>query len=864
MNKILKAECYKTVVPLKRPFSTSRFTSTKSTNYIVRLECDGVVGIGEAAARGYKLTGDYKKNLPIVIEEMLEIVAESAVDFSSKDKSISSIKSIYSKLENCAILNAKEVNKEKPFRGILSGFDIALLDLAAKKLNITVSDLLGENRENAFVSASTLSASKSTEEILDRLRNQAKRFTAFRCKGAGDNIENLRRLSLMRQVNKELSKDTAYWLDLNEALTPEEAVEFIHLIIDWMEKDCNKHQLMVLEQPVPKKFVKELCSLQQLCDDLLPSKHGKIAIMADESLWDLEDFKQLISYGGCSAINIKIPKVGGLIKALELGDYAYKYSPDTIVYIGGMIGTSDIMGRAIYNLYKALPKIDFCTTSPARNVQENLASSSLNYISASSSEVSLGLGSGIGTDLDYGVLEKYKEDFFIKSEYVASSELALVDNKVNTYNNNELLRFSPKELDNHLIEREALLLGLTTVRSTETKFSVVNDDKKITFSWTVILGLPKKTRMACKEKAVTKEMFRLAGAPVAEGQVFQINDDYSKIISYAEKIGWPVVVKPGVGTGGVGVTANITNSDELLWAIRQISSSKVASQRNDGTFILEKHISGKELRVLVADGKAVNAVERIQPHVTGDGVNTIRTLIDNKNILRSKNPNLSNSKLKKGTAAKFQLSRQGKTFESIPKLGEVVTISPVFSISQGADSRSVINSVHESVLDAAVKAVNGVDGLYESGVDFILEDYTKPINGQQACVCEVNTSPAISSSHFPMYGQPVNVAHKFLCSVLNRKWPEGFSQISKDFDSSINNAIFIEIEGGFNSFELKELCKLVESEGVECNAKSYRFITTLVCKGDLFKMLPLPSLISKLINTDSSERKIASYLFEAS
>lgn len=57
---------------------------------------------------------------------------------------------------------------------MLSGFDIALLDLAANKLDITVSSLLGEKREHAYVSASTLSASKGAAEIVSRLRSQAK------------------------------------------------------------------------------------------------------------------------------------------------------------------------------------------------------------------------------------------------------------------------------------------------------------------------------------------------------------------------------------------------------------------------------------------------------------------------------------------------------------------------------------------------------------------------------------------------------------------------------------------------------------------------------------------------------------------
>lgn len=861
VRKIAKAECYKAVVPLIKPFSTSRFTSTKSTNYIVRLECDGLVGIGEAAARGTKLTGDHKKYNSGIIEKMLDIVSESTIDFSDKESALTSIKAIYSELEACAVENARKVNENKPFRGILSGFDIALLDLAAKKLGITVSSLLGEKRERAYVSASTLSASKGAAEIIDRLRSQAQKFNAFRCKGAADHAENLDRLDSMRDVNKELSKDTSYWLDLNEALSPEGAVEFMQLAVDWMSKEDNENQLMIIEQPLPKKYVKELCSLQRLCDDLLPLKHGRIAIMADESLWDLDDFKLLMSHGGCKAINIKIPKVGGLLKALELGEYVEKNSPDTMIYIGGMIGTSDMMGRAIYNLYKALPRIDFCTTSPAANVEKNLAIKPLRYASASTNEILLGSGSGLGSDLDYKAIEKYKEDVISRGEDVSFTLPLVFDKSLNVYEKKELLGFTPKELDNHLIEREALLLGLNSVRSTPTKFSVFESDNIATFSWTVALGFPKKTRQACKEKTVTKELFRLAGAPIAEGRSYSVNDDRAEMVAYAEKLGWPVVVKPGVGTGGVGVTANITNAEELLWAIEQLSENKLASDRNDGTLILEKHISGKELRLLVAGGKAVSAVERIQPHITGDGKHNVLALIDHKNYLRAKNPNLSNSKLKKGAAAKFQLNRQGMTFESVPKAGEVVTLSPVFSISQGADSRSVIDSIHGSVLAAAVKATSGVEGLHEAGVDLILEDYARPIEGQQACVCEVNTSPAISSAHFPMYGKPINVAREFLCSVLHRKWGKDYSLVDTTIETSTYTGIFIEIEGEFDQGQYDYILHQIGVEGVKCEIKHYRFVTALSCKGSLSKILVLPSLISALVSSSSDIRRVTSFLF---
>lgn len=845
----MKANCYKTVVPLKRPFSTSRFTSTESTNYIVEIEDEGSVGVGEAAARGIKLTGDQKSKIPAVVEEMLSVVNGSRIDYTDRCSALDSVKNIYKDLERVAHKNAGEANREKPFRGILSGFDIALLDLCAKKLKVKVSELLGQRRDKAYVSASTLSASKKPDEVIDRLRKQAVKFEAFRCKGAADNGENIARLSLMRKVNQELGAGQIYWLDLNEALLPDEAVEFVNLVVQWLTDGGDGSEVVILEQPVSKGFYKELCELQALCNSLLPAECGKIAIMADESLWDLEDFKRLRSYGGCGAINIKVPKVGGLLKALELAYYVEENSPGTMVYVGGMIGTSDIMGRAIYNLYKSLPEVDFCTTSPARNVSVNLASEPLSYLARNLNEIILGDGYGLGTKINYQALLETSDYSFLNEKNKVSlgpQSVMGVGEVVNEYENPELLFFTPKELDNHLIEKEALLLGLSTERFSTTKFNAVSpsSNKKVTFYWTMASGLPKKTRLACKHKAVTKEMFRSAGAPVAEGKLFNIDESHENVISYADSLGWPVVVKPGIGTGGVGVTANITSSEDLIWAINNISFSKLASERNDETFILEKHISGKELRVLVAGGKAVSAIERIQPHVVGDGVSSIGQLVLKKNKQRSQNPNLSNSKVKKGKAAKFQLKRQGLTFESIPDAGQLVTLSPVFSISQGADSRSVIDLVHPSVLDAAVKAAGGVPDLYETGVDFILQDYVLPVEGQQACICEVNTSPAISSSHFPMYGRPVNVAREFLISVIYRKWGNAFEHShSQKIDGGGRLLVDIRAE---MSDELKEsVCQKLELLGVESQIFNTPFSNRFLCEGLIKNILVIPSVLSK-------------------
>ena len=50
--------------------------------------------------------------------------------------------------------------------------------------------------------------------------------------------------------------------------------------------------------------------------------------------------------------------------------------------------------------------------------------------------------------------------------------------------------------------------------------------------------------------------------------------------------------------------------------------------------MVEQYLQGKNYRVLVANGKIVSVLERFQPHVIGNGKDTIAQLIDAENKIR--------------------------------------------------------------------------------------------------------------------------------------------------------------------------------------------------------------------------------------
>ena len=83
----------------------------------------------------------------------------------------------------------------------------------------------------------------------------------------------------------------------------------------------------------------------------------------------------------------------------------------------------------------------------------------------------------------------------------------------------------------------------------------------------------------------------------------------------------PCVAKPAEGTsGGAGVAGGVRSVDDL-WRVCA-SGSRWGSR-----VLVERTVVGNEYRLLLLDGKLLDAVRRRPPTVTGDGRSTIGELI---------------------------------------------------------------------------------------------------------------------------------------------------------------------------------------------------------------------------------------------
>ncbi|HEU4777216.1 MAG TPA: cyanophycin synthetase, partial [Telluria sp.] len=125
-----------------------------------------------------------------------------------------------------------------------------------------------------------------------------------------------------------------------------------------------------------------------------------------------------------------------------------------------------------------------------------------------------------------------------------------------------------------------------------------------------------------QDKELTKKLLHAAGVPVPMGRVVADPDD---AWATALEIGLPVVIKPKDGNQGKGVTVNVTTREQL-------DAGYAAASEFRDDILVERYLPGNDFRLLVVGDKLVAAARRDPPQVIGDGVKTVRQLVDQVNL----------------------------------------------------------------------------------------------------------------------------------------------------------------------------------------------------------------------------------------
>ena len=246
-----------------------------------------------------------------------------------------------------------------------------------------------------------------------------------------------------------------------------------------------------------------------------------------------------------------------------------------------------------------------------------------------------------------------------------------------------------------------------------------------------------------QDKDLTKKLLRAAGVPVPLGRPASDPDD---AWAAALDIGLPVVLKPQDGNQGKGVTVNVSTRDHLDIAYRAAAEH--------GEVMVERFLPGCDFRLLVVGDRLVAAARREPPQVVGDGLNTVRALVDTVNLdpRRGAGHATSLTKIRFDDIAVARLDVQGLSPESVPAKGQRVVLRNNANLSTGGTATDVTDEVHPEIAARAVAAAQMI-GLHICGVDMVCESMLHPLEAQNGGVVEVNAAPGLRMHISPSYGK---------------------------------------------------------------------------------------------------------------
>jgi cyanophycin synthetase len=251
------------------------------------------------------------------------------------------------------------------------------------------------------------------------------------------------------------------------------------------------------------------------------------------------------------------------------------------------------------------------------------------------------------------------------------------------------------------------------------------------------------------DKEETNSIMRDLGLPVPKQRVVRTSRD---AVRAAERIGYPVVLKPLDGNHGRGVSINLRTHGEV-----EVGFEK--AKEHGQTIVVESYIEGFDHRLLVVNGELVAAAKRVPGHVTGDGKNSVEQLVDivNEDPRRGVGHEKVLTRLEFDYQAERLLEKLGYDRDTVPKKDEVVYLRSTANLSTGGTSIDVTDVMHPDNRDMAIRAIRAID-LDIGGVDFLTRDITESYREAGGGICEVNAGPGFRMHVAPSEGTPRDVA----------------------------------------------------------------------------------------------------------
>ncbi len=330
---VTDVRCRRLTVALHSPFVTAlRTTSTIESLVVEVVDSEGIHGYGEAP-QVWRVTGESLAG------------AEACVMGPLRDaisgRSVDDLADLLRTLDTAVVAN----------HGAKAAIDVALHDLTARRLGVSLPRLLGTSRHDVPTDV-TVSAGGQDQLTAAAAERVKEGFTVLKLK-VGTDAESDG--ANVRAVRDTVGPDVRIRVDANQGWTAREAVRIIR---GWEDAGLD---IEFVEQPVPAQSLDALASVTQ---------HVDTPVMADESVFGLRDLSAVIERGAADLVNVKLAKCGGLSNARTMLSFAAAHGVGTIVgsMMEGPIGVGAAASLVAANPTTAVSDLDaawWLSASPA-------------------------------------------------------------------------------------------------------------------------------------------------------------------------------------------------------------------------------------------------------------------------------------------------------------------------------------------------------------------------------------------------------------------------------------------------------------------------------------------------------------------
>jgi GNAT-family acetyltransferase (TIGR03103 family) len=232
----------------------------------------------------------------------------------------------------------------------------------------------------------------------------------------------------------------------------------------------------------------------------------------------------------------------------------------------------------------------------------------------------------------------------------------------------------------------------------------------------------------CDDKRVTRRLVEAAGVAVpaqhsgadAEGRAAFLAEHGS------------VVVKPARGEQGKGISIGLTDPGELEAAVERART--VCDE-----VILERYFEGEDLRLIVIDYRVVAAAVRRPARVVGDGMSSVRALIETQSRRRMTATG-GESRIPLDAETERCVAAAGFGLDDVPDRGVEIVVRKTANLHTGGTIHDVTDETHPTLVQAAIAAARAIE-IPVTGIDLMVKSPREP----EYVFIEANERPGLAN-----------------------------------------------------------------------------------------------------------------------